>query len=513
MSNERTDISGPVRVRFAPSPTGFLHVGGVRTAMFSWLAARHYGGQFILRIEDTDQKRYVEGAEDDLKASLRWVGVEWDEGPDVGGPHAPYRQSERLPLYQQHAHQLVAVGCAYKSWSTPEQLDAERKQAAANHQPPPLRDRWRNATPEQIAEAEASGQPYTIRLKMPEQGSTSFYDFIKNETIIFENDKIDDTVLLKSDGYPTYHLAVVVDDNAMGITHVMRAEEWIASTPKHIRLYECFGWELPVFAHVPNILRSDGRGKLSKRDGDVTTNQYWEKGYLPEAMFNFLALQGWSYDGETEIMSQQEIVERFSLTRIQPSPARWDINKLNWMNGYYINHILSVDDLARRALPFMHQAGLLTEVEPLPGDDQYLYFQAIIALLKDRIKLLSEVPDLTGYFFADHLEYDPALLLGKDKNAINVEQGREIIEYATTMLQADKYAAWHLTDKEEGPEAEMRVLAEQMGLKPGPVFMPLRVAITGRTQSPPLFETMEVLGRERVMVRLRDATNMLESMQ
>ncbi len=240
--------------------------------MFSWLAARHYGGQFILRIEDTDQKRYVEGAEDDLKASLRWVGITWDEGPDVGGPHAPYRQSERLPLYQQYAHQLVEMGCAYKSWSSAEELDVERKAAAANHQPPPLHDRWRNAAPEQIAAAEAEGKPYTIRLKMPEEGSTGFYDFVKNQTITFENARVDDTVLLKSDGYPTYHLAVVVDDHEMGITHVLRAEEWVASTPKHVQLYKCFGWEMPVFVHVPDILRPDGRGKLSKRDGDVMTN-------------------------------------------------------------------------------------------------------------------------------------------------------------------------------------------------------------------------------------------------
>ncbi len=229
-------------------------------------------------------------------------------------------------------------------------------------------------------------------------------------------------------------------------------------------------------------------------------------------MFNFLVLQGWSYDEKTELMTQAEIVERYTFTRIQPSPARWDINKLNWMNGHYINHILTLDDLARRSLTFMHQAGLLTEVEALPGDDEYLYFQAIIALLKDRIKVLSEVPDLTGYFFADHLKYDPALLLGKDKNAISVAQASEIIHSATMLLQADKYAAWHLSDKENGPEAEVKALAEQMALKPGPVFMPLRVAITGRTQSPSLFETMEVLGRERVMVRLRDATQLLDAM-
>lgn len=296
MSEEKVTISGPVRTRFAPSPTGFLHVGGVRTAMFSWLLAQRYGGQFILRIEDTDQKRYVEGAEENLIWSLNWAGISWDEGPDVGGPHAPYRQSERLALYHKYAHQLVAQGHAYKSWSTPEELDAARKEAAANHQPPPLRDRWRFASPEQVAAKEAGGEPYVIRVKLPEEGSVSYYDPVKEGTLAWDYSTVDDTVLLKSDGFPTYHLAVVVDDHYMGITHAFRSDEWIASTPKHLFIYQSLGWQPPIIAHVPNILRPDGRGKLSKRDGDVSSDQFAHKGYLPEAMFNYLALQGWSYD-------------------------------------------------------------------------------------------------------------------------------------------------------------------------------------------------------------------------
>jgi len=505
MNGERNEITGPVRTRFAPSPTGFLHVGGVRTAMFSWLLAQRFGGEFLLRVEDTDQKRFVEGAEQNMMESLRWVGIAWAEGPDVGGPHAPYRQSERLPIYQLYAEQLVAQGDAYQSWTSPAELTVEREAAAAAHQPPPRRDRWRNATPEQVAAQEATGQRFVIRLKLPEEGSVVFYDLVKKDTITFDYSGQDDIVILKSDGFPTYHLAATVDDHLMGITHVMRAEEWLASTPKHLFIYQSLGWQPPAFAHVPNILRPDGRGKMSKRDGDASTEQFWTKGYLPEAMFNYLALQGWSYDDHTEIMTVAEISQRFSLDRVQPSPARWNLEKLNWMNSQYINHVLTLDDLARRSLPFMQSGGYLKDV--VEGDEEYLYYRAALELIKDRLKLLGEAPDLLSYFFADRLQYDTTLLLGK---GITAEQVAAVLDHTIHLLQSDQYAAWHLSDKEMGPEANLRGLAAELGVKVGSVFMPIRVAITGRSQSPGLFETAEVLGKERTLFRLREALHQVQ---
>ncbi|MEM8534887.1 MAG: glutamate--tRNA ligase, partial [Chloroflexota bacterium] len=292
-----TQIYPPVRVRFAPSPTGYLHIGGVRTALFNWLFARHYGGQFILRIEDTDEKRFVEGAADDMMASLRWIGITWDEGPDVGGPHGPYIQSQRseMGIYRQHIDQLLEKGLAYKSFVTEEELTQMRADAQARGVKSfRFRGVERDWSLEQMAEVEAQGKPYTVRLKTPLEGTTSFTDLIRGgDQITVNHNELQDIVLLKSSGMPVYHLAHLVDDYLMGITHVIRGEEWVPSTPYHVLLYKAFGWDLPTFAHVPNILRQDGRGKLSKRKDDVGANRFWERGYMAEAMFNYLALQGW----------------------------------------------------------------------------------------------------------------------------------------------------------------------------------------------------------------------------
>ena len=469
-----------VRVRFAPSPTGYPHVGNIRTALFNWLFARHNQGVFILRIEDTDQERKVEGVVDIIIDSLKWLGLDYDEGP--------YIQSERLDIYRRHAEQLVKEGKAYYCFCSPERLDAMRKQQMANKLPPGYDRHCRNLMPEQVEGERQQGKRPVVRFKMPLIGQTHVTDLIRGE-VVFENNLLDDFVLLKSDGYPTYHLANVVDDHFMEISHVLRAEEWLSSTPRHLLLYQAFNWTPPHFAHLPMILGPD-KSKLSKRHGATAINEYREMGYLPEAMVNFLALLGWSLDDKTEIMSVEEIVRNFSLERISKTAAVFNLSKLQWMNGVYIRR-LSPDDFARRCLPFLER-DLPPEVTR-PLDVSYL--RSMAPLVQERVKTLAEVPSLVDFFFIEALDYDLSLLLGKlEKN-----QAMAILQKSIAALQ--NLPEW----KAEAMEAAVRPLAEEMGMKAGPFFGVLRVAVTGRTASPPLFQTMEVLGRERCMHKLEAA--------
>lgn len=494
------EIIPPVRVRFAPSPTGFLHIGGVRTALFNWLFARHYGGQFILRIEDTDEKRYVPGAAADLIASLRWVGMEWDEGPDTGGPHAPYVQSERhdLGIYRTYADQLLASGHAYKSFVAEEELERMRAEAHARGIAAfRYRGAERDWTPAQVAEAESRGLPYTIRLKTPLEGATGFHDLVRGgDRISVNNAELQDIVLVKSSGMPVYHLAHLVDDHLMGITHVIRGEEWVPSTPYHVLIYAAMGWQPPVFAHVPNILRQDGRGKLSKRKDDVATNRFWERGYLSEAMFNYLALQGWSYDDHTEIMTREEVVERFTIDRVQASPARWNPEKLKDMNGIYIRK-LPAAEVAERIVPFLSAAGL---VGAAPTPEERAYVARLVPLIHERLEELSEAPRLLEFFFRDIGQPDPALLVPKKMDAAGT---------ASALCAAHDCLAVLDTWREEPLEAALRALVEQLELKPGQLFGAIRVAVTGRAVAPPLFETLAALGRERALARIAAAARAL----
>jgi glutamyl-tRNA synthetase len=490
------EITPPVRVRFAPSPTGFLHIGGVRTALFNWLFARHYGGQFILRVEDTDEKRYVPGAAQDMMNSLRWVGIEWDEGPDIGGPYGPYAQTERheLGIYQQYIDQLLASGRAYKSFVTEEQLDQMRAEAAARGVKAfRYRGAERDWAPEQVAEMEARGMPYTVRLKTPLAGTTSFSDLVRGgDQITVNNSELQDIVLVKSSGMPLYHLAHLVDDHLMAITHVLRAEEWVPSAPYHVLLYQAFGWEPPVFAHVPAILRQDGRGKLSKRKDDVAANRFWERGYLPEAMFNYLALQGWSYDDHTEIMTRDEVIDRFTIDRVQPSPARWNPEKLKDMNGIYIRK-LATGELTEQILPFLVQAELIGDP---PTDTERAYVERLVPLIHERLEELSEAPDLLEFFFRDVSYADPALLVPK-----KIDAGGAAVALQAVYDQLEPLEPWSVGQLEEA----LRALAERLELKPGQLFGAIRVAITGRTVAPPLFETLAALGKQRSLERLAAA--------
>ncbi len=497
-------VTPPVRVRFAPSPTGFLHIGGVRTVLFNWLFARHYGGQLILRIEDTDEKRYVEDAARDILASLQWIGLDWDEGPLVGGPHEPYVQSMRNEqgIYWQHVERLLASGWAYKSFVTPEEMEQMKAASQARgHKSFRFRGPERTWTPEQTAEAEAQGLPYTVRLKVPLDGTTEFHDLIRGgEEISINNNGLYDIVLLKSTGMPTYHLAHLVDDHLMGITHVIRGEEWVSSTPYHVLLYAALGWSKPFFAHVPNILRQDGRGKLSKRKDDVATNRFWEQGYLPDALFNYLALQGWSYDDHTEVMSRAEIVERFTIDRVQPSPARWNPDKLLDMNGIYIRALPSAE-LVEKLLPFLAREGLVSDP---PTAEERAYVERLVPLIHERLKVLSEAPELLEFFFRDIDYPDPSLLVQKKMDATGTVTVLHSVYERLVQIEA---AQWN----EPRLEEILRDLTESLGLKTGQVFGAIRVAVTGRKVAPPLFETLAALGRERSLKRLQSAAQVLQA--
>ncbi len=483
-----------VRVRFAPSPTGYPHVGNIRTALFNWLFARHSGGTFIVRVEDTDVARKVEGAVEAILDGLRWLGLDWDEGP--------YFQSQRLELYHDAARRLVSQGDAYYCYCSPQRLEEMRAEQVRRKQPPGYDRHCRNLSQQERAEKEAEGITPVVRFQTPLSGQTKFNDLIWGE-VVFENATIDDFVLLKSDGYPTYHLANVVDDHLMEISHVLRAEEWLSSTPRHRLLYRALGFEPPQFAHLPMILGAD-RAKLSKRHGAVSITEYREQGYLPEAMVNFLALLGWSLDDKTEILPRQELISSFSLERVSRTAAIFNRDKLNWMNGVYIRS-LSVEDFTQRALPFL-DSGLPPEVKrPLSIE----YIRQIMPLIQERAKTLADVagvttfaesPELAKFFFVGELDYAPSLLIGKNMSQQSATQALETAKQRLERLEV--FDA-------ESLEAMLRPLAEELGLKTGQLFGVLRVAVTGRTAAPPLFQTMSVLGKERCLRRIEAALDRL----
>lgn len=480
----------PMRVRFPPSPTGYLHVGGARSALFNWLAARQSGGTFILRIEDTDQRRLNEDSVRAITDGLRWLGLQWDEGPEVGGPFAPYVQSERLPHYQHWARWLVDNGYAYEDFDPPPPPGAPPTPNFAT----PFRQ-YRDWTPAQRDEArQRSETPPAIRMKVPLDGETVFHDLVRGE-IRWQNKEIPaDPVLLKRDGYPTYHLAVVVDDHEMQVSHVMRADEWLPSAPIHAILYGMFGWQLPVFCHLPLVKRADGK-KFSKRHGDSALHEYRERGFLPEALVNFLCLLGWSYGDDIEIFTKEQAAERFRIADIRPAPSIWDLEKLLWMNGQYINHVLTLDEFADRAVPFLHDAGLA-----LDADREYL--KAVLALEKERVKLLGDVPEMTRYFFAEPPMDDAVLALLRKEGK---EQTEDLLDAAFEVIGGVNWA-----DHTAFTDALDHV-NQRFGTKKRVAFMLVRIAVSGRTATPDLGEMLTVLGRERVNRRLRAALDALRA--
>jgi len=496
-------MTDTVRVRLAPSPTGYFHVGGARTALFNWLFARRHNGKFILRIEDTDRTRYVPDALDDILASLRWLGLDWDEGPEVGGDYGPYFQSQRLELYQHYAQKLVDEGHGYKCYCSPERLAAIREEQRRRGEPHVGYDRHcRYLTAKERAEYEAQGIVPVVRLKTPLEGEVCFHDVVYGD-ICKDNASIRDPVLLKSDGWPTYHLANVIDDHHMAITHIMRGDEWLSSVPIHIHLYAAFGWEPPIYAHLPIILDPTGKGKMSKRKKKVGGKEYpvyvkefRAAGYLPEAMFNFLAGLGWSYDPEEEIFTREQAISRFALEDINSSPAAFPFDKLEWMNGVYIR-ALSEEELYQRLVPFVAADLGMTE-EELRARPELRQF---VPLIRERLKVLRDATPLIDFAFTDELSYEPEMLVGKKMTA--AESLAALRAARTTVAALPSFDADTL-------ENALRSLAAELGLKAGQLFGILRVAATGKRVAPPLFGTLAILGRERVLARFEAAERMLE---
>ena len=481
-----------VRVRIAPSPTGAPHVGTAYIALFNLAFARAHGGKFIIRIEDTDRARSTPQSEDAILRALRWLGLSWDEGPDSGGPYGPYRQSERLPVYHEHVQLLLDKGAAYRCICTPERLEAMRQQQRQAKQPMQYDGHCRNLAAAEIEAAMQQGQAAVVRLRVPTDGVTVVYDAFR-DPITIDHKQIDDQILLKSDGYPTYHLACVVDDHLMRISHVIRAEEWISSTPKHLMLYEAFGWDLPVFMHMP-LLRNADKSKISKRKNPVSIEFYERQGYLPEAMLNFLALLGWSMPDEREIFSLEEMVAAFSFERLSLGGPVFDLQKLEWINGMYMRQ------LPPAALAERLQAQIIQPKAERLADTAYT--QAMIPLLQERLRTLGDFHAMAAFFYDSPLSYDTALLVPKGRN------GRET---ARVLSEVGAYLARYEGDWTEAAlEAAMRTYLEGSKWDARSLFMALRVAVTGRTASPPLFATMQVLGRDMCLTRLEDAVAVLQ---
>ena len=482
------------RLRFAPSPTGLMHIGGFRTALFSWLYARHTGGAFILRIEDTDVARTIEGAVDFLIEGVQWLGMDYDEGPLVGGPYGPYFQTQRRALYQQYSHQLIESGHAYRCYCTPERLDQMRKEQMAQKLPPRYDRRCRYLSAEERAANDAAGIKWTVRFAMPLEGETVVHDELHGD-IVFKNADIDDFIILKSDGLPTYHLAHIVDDHLMGVTHLLRAEEWISSAPRHVHIWKALGWEIPLLYHVPDVLGKDKK-KLSKRHGAPSWKELQQQGFLPEAVFNFLALLGWSFDDKTEFFTREELINVFTLNRVGVSGGIYDAEKLAWMNGVYIRK-LSLEEFTRRALPYMErpeaEGGLPdTIARPLDFD----YTSRVLSLEQERLRTLGEAARAVSFFYTDDIAYETPLLIQKNMDA---EKTCRALRSAYDLLTG--LAQWEHSEM----EPPMRELATTLELKTGQLFGAVRVAVSGRTATPPLFQMMEALGRERTLHRIEQA--------
>lgn len=481
-----------VRVRFAPSPTGYLHVGGARTALFNWLFARHHGGVFVLRIEDTDTERSTKESMECILESMRWLGLDWDEGPEVGGDYGPYLQSERGEYYQEAVEKLLRMGRAYKCYCTPEELDEMREKALAEGRAPKYDGRCRDLTPEECAKLEAMGRKPVIRFKTNMDGETVINDLIRGP-VTFANEVLDDFVLVKSDGGPTYNFAVVVDDVAMGITHVIRGEDHLSNTPRQIQLYEALGYALPQFAHIPMILGPD-RKRLSKRHGATSVMEYEGAGYLPEAFVNYLALLGWAYDDHTELFTREELIAKFTLDKVSKNPAVFDNKKLLWMNGVYLRD-LPLEDLVKRGVPWMQRSGYLPEELDDKLRDKV---SKVFAAVQTRVRTLEELVNASYYFFTDAPQYDQSMV-----------QKFLVKEYVPDMLKQLLERLLPLEPfTEETIEKVFVSLQQELDIGLGKLIQPVRVAVTGTNVSPGMYEVLALLGKAKTCERIRHAYQM-----
>ncbi|MDD5018610.1 MAG: glutamate--tRNA ligase [Eubacteriales bacterium] len=478
-----------VRTRFAPSPTGYLHIGGLRTALYAWLYARKNGGAFILRIEDTDIQREVAGAKDVIYATLKQTGLDYDEGPDVGGDFGPYIQSERMGLYKQHAEKLIALGAAYRCFCTKERLADERARSEARGETYTYDKHCLNLSKEEIQKNLGAGLPYVIRQNIPQEGDTTYTDMVFGD-ITVPNADLDDNVLLKTDGMPTYNLANVVDDHLMGITHVIRGAEYLSSTPKYNHLYRAFGWDIPAYIHLPVVMK-DKQRKLSKRHGDASFDDYIGKGYLKEALINYIALLGWSPGNDQEIFTLDELTQAFSLEGLSKSPAIFDTDKLTWMNAQYIR-ALSSEGFIDRAMPYFKQCGA----------DKF-DMRLIAELIQPRLERLAEIPEKLMFLTAMP-DFDKALYFHKRMNTDAAAALPVLRDSRALLQQQTDYAVEPLKEALAG-------LVEKLGLKNGQLLWPLRIAITGTAVTPGgAVETAYPLGKEETLRRLDKSIGMLE---
>ena len=466
------EVNEPVRVRYAPSPTGALHLGGARTALFNYLFARQKGGQFLLRIEDTDRARLVPGSQASIEEGLRWLGMRWDETPLI--------QSERKAIYQQAADALLKSGAAYRCFCTPQRLEQMRAEQRARHEPERYDRRCRGIPREESDRRAASGERFVVRQAMPAEGTTTFQDLVMG-TVTFRNETLDDHVLLKSDGFPTYHLAFAVDDHAMRISHIIRGDGWLPSAPKHLLLFQAFNWLPPAFAHLPLVLGPDKK-PLAKRHGAKDVLEYREAGYLPEAVDNFIAFLGWSPGTDQDIFTMEQLIQAFELSKIQASPAVANLERLDWLNGQFIRR-LSPGELVRRLAPLMPE---------VPAEA----LQPLMPLVQERLRSLNEAPHMLRFFFEDPDGYRPEQLIPRGRDAAATAGA---LNDAAATLQA--LPDW----TPESIEPALRGLAERLGWSSKDLFMALRVAITGRTVTPPLIESVSRVGKERAVARLERA--------
>lgn len=482
-------MGNEVRVRYAPSPTGHLHIGNARTALFNYLFARSQGGKFIIRIEDTDRKRNIEGGEQSQLNYLKWLGIDWDESVDVGGEYGPYRQSERNDIYKTYYEELLEKGLAYKCYCTEEELEKEREEQAARGEMPRYSGKCRNLTKEEQEKLEAEGRQPSIRFKVPQGEVISFNDIVKGE-ISFETDGIGDFVIVKKDGTPTYNFAVAVDDYLMKMTHVLRGEDHISNTPKQIMIYNALGWDIPAFGHMTLIV-NENRKKLSKRDESIIQfiEQYEELGYLPEALFNFITLLGWSPVGEEELFTKEQFIEIFDVNRLSKSPAVFDTHKLKWVNNQYVKK-LDLDQVIELTVPHLQKAGKVSE--GLSGSEQE-WVRKLISLYQEQLSYGAEIVELTELFFKDDIQYNR-----EARTVLEEEQVPEVLRvFAEKLEQLDSFTADEI-------KASIKAVQKETGHKGKKLFMPIRVATTGQTHGPELPQSIELLGKDTVLKRLNN---------
>lgn len=482
-------MSNEIRVRYAPSPTGHLHIGNARTALFNYLFARNKGGKFIIRIEDTDKKRNIEGGEQSQLKYLKWLGMDWDESVDVGGEYGPYRQSERNDIYETYYKQLLENGKAYKCYCTEEELEKEREEQIARGETAHYSGKCRHLTREDRARLEAEGRKPSIRILVPEGKTYTFDDMVKG-TVSFESDTIGgDWVMVKKDGTPTYNFAVAIDDRLMEISHVLRGDDHISNTPKQLVVYEALGWEPPIFGHMTLIV-NESRKKLSKRDESIIQfiEQYEELGYLPEALFNFIALLGWSPAGEEEIFAQEEFIQIFDAQRLSKSPALFDKQKLAWMNNQYMKKV-EIERVVELSLPHLIKAGRVSENL---SEEEQQWVRTLVSLLQEKMSFGAEIVELSDMFFKDEADYEE-----EAKEVLGGEQVPEVLKaFSQELDQLESFQA-------EGIQAAMKAVQKSTGQKGKNLFMPIRAAVTGQTHGPDLPKSIELLGREKVQNRIK----------